>query len=51
MRIFKQVILEGKVILTVSLWGDDGHEEAAQDLLNEVIDELNAQLLKKESTE
>jgi hypothetical protein len=40
MRIFKQVNKDGKVILTLSIWGDDDQTEHLLDLLDEVRAEV-----------
>jgi hypothetical protein len=41
MRIFKQISSGGKVVLTLSLWGDDeAFLKNTKDMLKEILEEL-----------
>ena len=36
MRVFKQVTKKGKILFTVSIWGEAGHDELFEQLLEEL---------------
>jgi hypothetical protein len=39
-RYFKQVTKNGKTVLTLSLWGEEGHDEDLKDLIFEMYSEV-----------
>lgn len=40
MRYFKQLSKDGKTVVTLSLWGEEGHEEEVKHILEEILKEL-----------